>query len=499
MTEQTPRLELKGNILWNTLYFFVFALTAIFHLSTFHSEHNWGPDFARYIGQSISLVEGFEYLDLYKQVDIFPNFPWGFPLILAPAYKVFGFDLIKFKMVVTLFYVLSLPLISYIFREQISYTSRFFMISIFAVSPWFFEFKNHILSDLPYLFFSLLSLILIQTFIVSQKVFLKRIFGYTLVGISVSVVIYLRTQGFLFIPLLILFQYLSWRERTDSNHQKSRFDGLAMIELVPILIIICAYITGKLFFPSENAVYLRLLQQNIEFRKLLVNTKYYLLLPGTFFGEEKISFILYGITIPFFVRGIIEINKTHWIYVVYSMLTLGLMIIWPYQQGLRFIISLMPFYFFFVFRGLELSRIKLNELKWIPSQFINSTVIVGVVLTVGAGIQLSDSYQDYDKRFIGGPYTPEAKEMFAFLASDTQADAIVMFRKPPVIPLFANRRSIPEIGSVEEIESSLANYYVYHSGLSNKYLLASVEESSDQFRLIFDNQSFKIFAIDPSP
>ncbi len=74
-------------------------------------DNGWGDDFAGYILQAQSIVRGNMGELVTKNVqaverssgDLRPgNYPWGFPLMLAPVYGVFGVKIIGFKMVLTL-------------------------------------------------------------------------------------------------------------------------------------------------------------------------------------------------------------------------------------------------------------------------------------------------------------------------------------------------------------------------------------------------------------
>ncbi len=117
--------------------------------------------------------------------------------------------------------------------------------------------------------------------------------------------------------------------------------------LIPYAVIALIYTVITYLLPQGNDEYWKLLVERLELRKIISNAKYYLLVPSEFFGEQKIALITYGMTIPFFVYGILAKLKENYLFLVYSTLTLGLLIIWPFQQGLRFIITLMPFYFYY--------------------------------------------------------------------------------------------------------------------------------------------------------
>ena len=89
-----------------------YGLTAYF---TLNSSQGWGDDFASYIMQARSIVDGteksfFEHnsLTIYNSSeDIGPvAYPWGYPLLLAPVYRIFGLDLFALKLTNIFFFLL---------------------------------------------------------------------------------------------------------------------------------------------------------------------------------------------------------------------------------------------------------------------------------------------------------------------------------------------------------------------------------------------------------
>ncbi|MCJ7648687.1 MAG: glycosyltransferase family 39 protein, partial [Candidatus Lokiarchaeota archaeon] len=488
MNRNIGQVSGKTSMIIEYLFLVIFlALAIIFHLNSFHSFHNWGPDFAKYIAQAKSIVDGFDYLELFKKVDGYPGFPWGFPLLLSPVYKIFGFDLLIFKVFITVFYFLSLPIIYLIFRSKLSYISKIFILGLFVVSPWFFEYKNRILSDFPFMFFSLLSILLIDQIFNRKRYLINKIFSYVFVGLVISFTINIRTQGFVLLPTLLIFQVIN--SRNDREKIKENLISYLALELIPLGSLLISYLLIYLLLPQGNGIYLSLFRQNFSIGKIANNFKYYLLLPADLFGDNKISLITYGMTIPFFLRGIFIKFRDDLLFIIYSILTLGLLTIWPYQQGLRFIISLMPFYLYFVFKGAEGVEIAIKSPVWVRLKQVNLPIIVGVILILLVGSELRGHYINLDTRFVDGPYTEEAKEVFHFISSETEEDAVIMFRKSAVIPLYGNRRSVGESANLPELLSSNADYYLYHHNLSNEDLDFAIVNVPESFSLVFENMT----------
>ncbi len=145
-----------------------FALFGTFffvNIITLHDGHNWGDDFAQYIQHAINLVEHQPYASNISY-DIFVVYPPGFPLLLSSViyWCSINFKVLKFLNV--LFWALSaLVAYSLAMRDLKPFWSRMIVVW-FLTSPFFFIFKQNVLSDIPFMCFVLLS---IWTFIKSEE------------------------------------------------------------------------------------------------------------------------------------------------------------------------------------------------------------------------------------------------------------------------------------------------------------------------------------------
>lgn len=145
----------------------------IFTFSRIQSGHNWGGDFALYINQAKHIVDGFSIDELYElnktsmqnsDIQIGPYlYPNGFPFLLAPIYYIFGIDLVWFKVLCSLFFILSIPLIYYLFKND--FKMRIYpliLVSIIAFNYKYIDYTDSIISDYPYLFFCILTFYLMK-------------------------------------------------------------------------------------------------------------------------------------------------------------------------------------------------------------------------------------------------------------------------------------------------------------------------------------------------
>lgn len=151
------------------------ALAAILALLLVYDGHNFGDDFAQYIAQAKAIAEGKvawqiannTFIIESSQTTLGPKiYPWGLPLLLAPLYKIFGFDLIAFKMIGIVSYGLFVG-VFYLFCVRFLRTHYALGATLmFALNPMLLHFAaNNILSDIPFLLCSFLAIVcLMQLF-----------------------------------------------------------------------------------------------------------------------------------------------------------------------------------------------------------------------------------------------------------------------------------------------------------------------------------------------
>ena len=477
------------------LLFIIVALTAAIYLISFRPGHDWGGDFSEYIAQAKSISEGYDFPG--KFVGTYGSFiyPWGFPLLLSPIYSLFGLNIFAMKVYVSLFFLLSLPVIFLLFKRKLISTQILLLVTIFALNPHFFDFKDNVLSDIPFFFFSLLSIFLIQEIIVNKKIWINKFVSYSLIGFFIFCSYLIRSQGILLIPTLSVCQYVS--NRKFFKQKLIPYIRSNKSEFIPYIVFIALGIVINNIFPRGGSGYYEQLLQNLTITSVIRNIYYYTVLISDFFGIKSISKVLFGITIPFVTLGIIKNAKEDYLYLIYVFFTLLLFIFWPYQQGLRFIFSILPFYMYFFFVGLSKTPTslfipdKFNPLNW------NLVNIAGVMLILYSYLYTGAIYYRHHSSVIEGPYAAESIEMFDYISTNTSEKDIIAFRKPRVMTLYTDRASLwfNKLNKFDQTINSKANYLVYKEHLPAPLLITIVENNKESFELVFQNNKFKIYKI----
>lgn len=495
-------------------------LTAILLLSgllsyySLYDGHSWGGDFSLYINQAKSLVDGniddllrnntFTLNNSIVSSGMGPNlYPWGSPLLLSLIYYFFGFNLLAMKLYGLFFFLLSLIAILLLFKNKLDNVSLLLMVAVFAFNPVLIIFNNYILSEIPYLFFSLFSIFLIDKFSIERKFWVNKPFSLSLTGFCIFLAYFMRTIGIVLIPTLLFCQFIENRKPLKQSFKayikENKFD------LLPHVTFFVLFFLSKKVLPDGSSLYLSMFS-NASIKQISGNIIYYIKLPAIFFGEVYIpSIIIYIITIPFVVYGIIKSFKKSYIYLVYIVCTVSILIIWPFQEGIRFIFPLLPFYIYFLFIGLLNISISFPSIIRHPEKnFIvkqNKFCIVFSLCLISYFLiqTLLTAYPNFkNKRMIDGPFLPESAEMFSYVINNTNINDSIIFFKPRVLTLLTNRRSYAT-SDFSHIRNGKGDYLVLHKRMGSYYQISPsdsfLQKYKNIFKLSFENKDFIVYRI----
>src|SRR6266487_4152846 len=184
-----------------------------FYLFTIRAGHEWGDDFGLYILHAKNLAEGKSYSDtayipnpLYSSMSPKATYP-VLPILLAPVYKVFGLNLTALKIVVLTFFLGLLFVLFLTYRTVLPFHYSVVLILLIGLNPYFWDFKDHILSDVPFLFFVYATLYAIQRYYDAPS-WDRSSFNLayaSLVGILIYLSYGTRAIGGLLIPALVVY------------------------------------------------------------------------------------------------------------------------------------------------------------------------------------------------------------------------------------------------------------------------------------------------------
>lgn len=408
--------------------------------ATLRRGHEWGDDFAWYILQAKSIWEG--TTDEFMEVSAFTNYqstthlgplayPWGYPLILTPFYAVKGISPLVLKLPGLLFYAGFLVCLYFLMRDRLSQTESLLIVSLFAFNPLLLQFLDQILSDIPFLFFSTLSLLLITR---QDK---RGILPHILIGAAIFFTTFLRVTGILLLGCFLTVEFL----RLLNN----RKDRTTVIEIIRNSFVVCfvfavLWIANLLLFPSGGESYFSQYTEFIETARSLAVA--YFNVFSLFFGEATGWKYLYYLLLIFFLIGAWERRKQETIFLLFFGLWMIVHITYPYWQGARYIFPLLPIFIYFTFQGMKTVMDKLpGEYHQLGQRAFYAfwLLIAGIFLFTSS----ANAYGNLqNNRTINGPFDPYSREVYDYIKEETPPDSVVIFFKPRVMAIMTDHPTI---------------------------------------------------------
>lgn len=475
------------------LFIFLISILVLFYLALINGGHNWGDDFAMYIAHARNIVSGKAYIDTgYIYNPDFPElgpqaYPPIFPLILSPLIALFGLNLWALKLAG----VVTFSLFQYIFLikitpHRLSYVFRILLLLLIGLHPFFGEMLNNILSDIPFLLICYTTLYLFQ-FQSNQKERSKDVGVNILIGFMVYLTYGTRSIG---LCLLAVFFLYEWMLKRGFSKKLWIVIGVSTVGIIIQSVLLPG--TGSYFdqiphtipeainaWQSLSRIYLVLLPSIIPISVLI---------------NEKIVFIAF--LIPAIAAIINRIIHRITVFEVFFLVYSFSLLLWPSFQGLRFLLPLIPLFFFYTLEGIQLAfaAIMNNTMK-------NFSV---VLITCFFIYVFYNYYVTYSNKF-QNPSTsdiskPSTTELFNFVRQNVSTGETCAFYKPRALALFTGCRSVAiESGSYCDVIHRLKDFdtkYLIVDLRGNSEIWSEYPQSApDTFELVFKNIDYQVFRV----
>ena len=181
-------------------------------LLLFDANLSLSGDNANFINLGRSLAGGLGLVETIGGGDPIPHtkYPFGFPLLLAGVEIAFPGNLIALKGLVVLLYAISIPLTYLLIRCFAGAPMALGVSALCLVSPPLLDFSHQVMSEIPFLTFSLLALFLLHRAHNAES----PIAHLALATLAIIAAYYIRSAGILLVGTGVLFFVLNkkWKE-----------------------------------------------------------------------------------------------------------------------------------------------------------------------------------------------------------------------------------------------------------------------------------------------
>jgi hypothetical protein len=466
----------------------IIFLSLVIGSSTLTRGHEWGDDWASYTMQAQSILNGKTHEFIERNTfTIFESsfqigpvaYPWGYPLILTSALILKGIHPLTLKLPGLFLFTGFLFCFYILIKDRLTRIKSLLLVSLFAFNPMFIKFLDQILSDIPFLFFIFLGLLLIVKF-------KPNIWNSIVLGIVIFFAFFIRTTGIILLASYLAYQAICFYRQPLSRKMIFINSALVMFSF-GILVILTS-----LIFPNGQGSYFEQLKE-LTFAIFKGNIVSYFHLFVIFFGTETIWNYIYYALVVFFLIGAWTHRNTDQPFVIFFALYFIAIIFWPEWQGPRFIFPLFPIFFYFTFQGISTVIKKLPE-KYYPfsarTSFALWVVIIGIFLFTSSTRAYSNLKDD---RKINGPFDPYSSDTFNYIKEKTPSDSVIIFYKPRAMRLFTDRNTLM---STECDRLKLGNYVVISYKAENSQIPPSeIGNCGFPLKNVFENKRFVVYEL----
>jgi hypothetical protein len=478
---------------YKLIFIIVLIASIVIGACTLQRGHDWGDDFAWYILQAKSILNGTtqefmqqsEFTNTQSTTHVGPlAYPWGYPLILVPFYVIKGISPLGLKLPGLFLYIGFLFCLYFLMKSRFTRTESLIIVSLFAFNPMLIQFENQILSDIPFLCFSTLAL-----FLMTQES--KRgAFHYVLIGTAIFLTAFMRATGILLLGSYLIIEFFSFLKNIKD---RDVIKQIILNTFIVCFVFAVLWAINLLLFPSGGESYLS------QYAGLTIDTVkeftvLYFNVFSQFFGDAQGWKYLYYILVVFFLYGTWTRRKEEALFIVFTILWMIVHITYPYWQGSRYIFPILPIFIYFTFQGIKTAISKLPQKYQFASERLHYgfwILIACIFLFNSTAFAVSNIQSN---REINGPFDPYSVQVYDYVKEKTPPESVIVFFKPRVMIMMTERNTIM---SMECDRVLLGNYLVLSRKVGENQQITpdNIKSCNLPLEQVLKNQRFIVYKI----
>ncbi len=278
--------------------------------------------------------------------------PIGYPVLLVPVARLFPASISVYRITSLVFILSILFMLFYFLRDIFKPDELLIFIALVSLNQYFVILSGDVLAEAPYLFFTFLVIIIFKNFLLKKENF---IFFSFLLSLGVSIMFYIKSQGFLiFIAFFIYFLF------KKKYRELIYFTFFYLLFLLPGLLSTGSmdkYMMeiGKTY--SESSVFKLAAGNFIYYFRLGIYTGLLGIIRAplsSFMFAKPLVISVCSIIFCFIIYGFIKNNKNEYLKPVriYLILYLLLQVFWV-NVSLRYLIPVFPFLLYYLISGIK--------------------------------------------------------------------------------------------------------------------------------------------------
>lgn len=482
----------------------------------------WGDDWALYFRQAKGLATG--AVDEVMRQTRFTvdnsgwhsfspySYPWGWPLLMAPVYRLFGmnYPVLKFLEVVAL--CVFLVTFYAIVRRRTPVYAAIVVTLLVALSPVFVGFTDTLLSDLPYLCFVGLSLWWMDR--CRLKGMLEASWAALAgLGLLVAFAFNIRREGLTLLGALVGLHVavlggvalraraLKALKEVDWKRVAAPYAALAAAIGAFQLLLPGAFLADQPGTGWQNA------SKHFTYYQDAISEQIGLKDPGAAAelfhsqGAAKRALLFFGLFAVIGLAGRLLLHfKEDVALAAYLLGVSFVMLISPHQEP-RYLLTITPLMAYFAYQALptltRLSGWKSRPVVWVAA-IAPAVALGGLAWNNWADLNHALEYHRAYHYIANGPEEPETKEMFAKFRELAAPDDVALFAQARAFSLYTDRVAIQ--GSDLDLLLPRSNWYVMAK--NSNYVQTELTDAQGAARgltKVWDNAKYVIWRVPPKP
>ena len=484
-------------------------LNLVFCLLLFDPKLHTGGDSSNYVSLAESVLRsGDGYADSMAPGAPVPHtkYPPGYPVLMVPLLAIFGRNFVVLKLLSVAFTVSSVLVFCVLAKERVNPRLWLAMSLAFAVSPVVVDYSHWLLSEAPFLFFTLLALLFLQR--ESTEGGIGKYFWLSIFAIVATY--YVRSVGIVFIGAGSLFYLL-----------KRRWRKFLYYNVAGAALSLPWFIRNQLLEGSATPYIEQFLLRSVYepeagyhdlwgmIGRFFANLSIYSAreMPRVLAGSSSLwstsaplkglSLVLCGFMLIGFLHVVLKKLGVAEIY--FALSCLAILLFEEVVSDVRYLMPLVPLMLLYISDGLRLAAERVTSLK---NHAAPAVAAMALIATIGVFSQLARAPQNMEmiRRYRGGDrfagYHPNWRSFFVasdWVSANTPEDAVVTVRKPRLFHLWTGRK-IAEYPFSTDPDSVLTvilatDFIVVDqiSGTTSRYLVPAIQKASERFGAVFQS------------
>lgn len=451
-----------------------------------------GGDNAIYMILAESISHGKGYRDLYLPDELpHTQYPFGFPLLLAPFVLFFGMNAVILKFVVVVSGLAALyfmiKICESLFKEKV-----FFLIAAYVSIPIMINYNHWILSEMPFICFSLAAIYLLM------KAPDNREYLYYVGFVCGIYAVFIRTAGIGLVLGIIIWLLLRKRYK-----QFIIFVGMFVVIFVPWQLRSAGVERGGGYIEqllAKNPYQMDLGRIGVAdlVKRMVRNFTYYTftILPSTLLPALKARFLeitagtlLAVLTIVGFA---IRVRRRTFLE-IYFVVSVVLLLAWPdVWSSDRFLLPVLPIVMIYMYHGVAWlkDKVKFGYLVEVFAGIIIVLNTIDIIPAVRQSVALNMAYVKGDD-YAG--YSSDWRRLFEIIEltkTHVPQGSVIMARKPEFVYLLGRHKSLiyPFTKDHWQVQEAIdrCDYIILDScyWTTRQYLLPVLIENPDRYTII---------------